>query len=337
MIPRDANRPVKTTRQFEPLIEFGSPVMMEFRNRQVPAYSDVNSGYVVFEPPPGDELNDYYQREYPQMQAQNGYYTPEADYDANKNAYQAGRILDTYSSIMRRSPQTSLELGCAYGGLVAEMASRGIAAKGSDINQDAIRQGITRGNRNIFQSDNLATLAEIEGEFDLIYSLGSLEHDPNMIRVIGACRKRLTENGVLFLMLPNAMYAGSVFGGFKNNWWVNYPQHLHMPSPGFIPSLCRELGFIPLFWDTRLLFENQAQPPILELFNDRDMTRARRDLWSLLLLEAGFGMELNFALTPDIPYNTIRFAKYAQDVNGTLEHARQQEIKIRRHLKTAVP
>jgi hypothetical protein len=145
----------------------------------------------------------------------------------------------------------------------------------------------------------------------------------------------LTENGVLFLMLPNAMYAGSVFGGFKNNWWVNYPQHLHMPTPGFIPSLCRELGFLPLFWDTRLLLEEQAQPSILELFNEHRMTPARRDLWSLLLLEAGFGMELNFALTPNVPYNAMRFAKLAQDVSGKLQHARQQEMRIRRYLKNA--
>jgi SAM-dependent methyltransferase len=325
---------MKTTIQFEPLVEFGSAVTMEFRSRCVQAYSDVSSGYVFFDPPPAEELNDYYQREYPQSQV--GYYTIETDYDAGKNGYQAGRILEAYNSVMQRPPQTSFELGCAYGGLVAEMAGRGVASRGSDINEEAIRQGTElKGNRSIFHANNLDALARMESKVDLIYSLGSLEHDPNMFHVIEACREKLNENGLLFIMVPNAMFASSVLNGFKHNWWVNYPHHLHMPSPGFIPSLCRKLGFIPLFWDTRILFEFEAQTDVFDLFSDRRMTQTHRDLWSLLLLGAGFGMELNFALTPDAPSSAIRFAKTAQEINGTLEHARQQEIKIRRYLKNA--
>ena len=82
-----------TRTQFEPLVELGSPVTMSFRGRSVPAYGDLASGYVFFKPPPPDELDDYYQREYPRMQAQTGYYTIEADYAAGKNDYYAGRIL----------------------------------------------------------------------------------------------------------------------------------------------------------------------------------------------------------------------------------------------------
>jgi SAM-dependent methyltransferase len=212
---------MKTTIRFEPLVEFGFAVAMEFRNRRVQAYSDVSSGYVFFDPPPAEELNDYCQREYPRSQV--GYYTIETDYDAGKNSYQAGRILEAYNSVMQRPPQTSFELGCAYGGLVAEMAGRGIASRGSDINEEAIRQGIElKGNRSIFHANNLDALARMESKVDLIYSLGSLEHDPNMFRVIEVCRERLTENGLLFIMIPNAMFASSVLNGFKHNWWVNY-------------------------------------------------------------------------------------------------------------------
>ncbi len=325
-----------TTHEFEPLVEFGSPVMMEFRDRLVPAYSDVNSGYVFFDPPHAYELRDYYQHEYPRMQAETGYYTIEADYNAAKNGNYADQILEVYNAIMKRPPRSVFELGCAFGGLVAEMASRGIAAGGADINATAISQGREiGGTSNLICASNLDALAGMAGPVDMIYSLGSLEHDPDMLRVIAACRDRLTENGLLFVMVPNAMYAGSVFGGFKNNWWVNYPQHLHMPSPGFIPSLSRTLGFLPVFWDTCIVFESHAQPPILGMFDDRQMTQARRDLWSMLLLGAGFGMALNFALTPDT--NGMRFANITQNINGTLEHARQQEVKIRCYLKNAIP
>ncbi len=328
------HRLMKTVKDVVPLVEFGSAVTVDFRDRLVPAYSDVDSGYVFFEPPSGDQLNDYYQREYPQIQAATGYYTPEADYDPWKNQYYADNLLGTYTSIMSNLPRSSLELGCAYGGLVAEMANRGIAAKGSDINRDAISQGTkTRGNSNIFHADCLSTVTDMDGQVDLIYSLGSLEHDPSMIKVIAASRRRLTDKGVIFLMVPNAMYAGSVFGGFKNNWWVNYPQHLHMLSPGFIPALCRNLGFLPVFWDTRILFEEQAQPAISGLF----ASDSHREIWNLLMLDAGLGMELNFALVPDSPFNMERFGKLTYDVGRTLEKARRHEVAIRRYLREARP
>ncbi len=327
-----------TKTQFEPLVEFGSLVTMEFRGRSVPAYSDVASGYVFFEPPLLDELNDYYQREYPRMQAKTGYYTIEADYAVQKNGYYADRILSVYTTIMRRPPRSALELGCAYGGLVATMRQRGVAAQGADINATAIKQGrVARGNENLIHADNLAALAQMPGKVDLIYSIGSLEHDAHMLRVIAECRERLSSYGLLFLMIPNAMFAGSVFGGFKNNWWVNYPQHLHMLSPGFIPSMCQALGFLPLFWDTQTLFEGATHPSVLDLFNKRQMTPNRRELWSTLLLGAGLGMELNFAIAPDTPESAFRFYKVAQEVHGTLEHSRRQEVKIRQSLKTASP
>ena len=322
--------------QSEPLIEFGAPVTISFRNGSVQAFRDCNSGYVYFDPPPSDELNDYYQYEYPQIGAQAGYYLIEADYEVYKNEHMARRLLRIYDSFFSSAPRTSLELGCAYGGLVAELARHGVAARGSDINEGAIREGKDiKGNHNIFHADNLDTLSQMTGRVDLIYSLGSLEHDPNMFRVIAACRERLTNNGLLFIMLPNAMFAGSVFGGFKNNWWVNYPQHLHMPSPGFIPYLCRELGFLPLYWDTRILFEPQAQPPVSSLF--AEMTNVHRELWDLLLLRSGLGMELNVALTPDMQTRPMQFAATVQAINSTLEQARQQEIRIRQYLKGAPP
>jgi hypothetical protein len=202
-------------------------------------------------------------------------------------------------------------------------------------NEGAIRQGRQLGNDDIFHADNLDALADMKDKVDLIYSLGSLEHDPNMFRVMAACRDRLTEDGVLFVMVPNAMFAASVLGGFRNNWWVNYPQHLHMLSAGCLPELSRTLGFLPVFWDTRLLFEIEAQTHVFDLFNDRNMPSARRDLWSLMLLGAGFGMELNFALSPDTPQNALRFAQLTQAVGGALEHMRQQEMRIRQYLRNA--
>jgi SAM-dependent methyltransferase len=277
-------------------------------------------------------LYDYYQREYPQSRGE--LHSVEADYDEGKNAGHATRILETYRSLMGRMPRSSFELGCAFGGMVATMTDRGLESMGSDIDESAIGEGtVVKSNRRIFHARNLDALASLKTKVDLIYSLHALEHDPELFSVVKACRAKLNDDGLLFISVPNAMFAGSILGGFKNNFWMNYPQHLHMLSPGFVQSLCRQTGFAPLLWDTRILFE--VQPNVLDSFDGRQMTRTLRDLWSQLLVAGGFGMELNFSLTPDTPSGITRFATKAREVSSTLERARQQEVIIRKYLKTA--
>jgi SAM-dependent methyltransferase len=325
---------MKIAVEFEPLIEFGLPVCVEFRDRTIQAQSDPGSGCVFFEPPIAEELYDFYQEEFEQVSS--GNYDIEADYEAGNTSYQAGRIIEVYCSLVHHMPRTSFELGCAYGGVVAEMARRGIDAQGSDINKNAISKGAAcKGNKRIFHADNLEALARLEGKVDLIYSIHTLEHDPELFQVIRICREKLSEHGLLFISVPNAMFLGSVLGGFRNNLWVGYPQHLHMLSAGFIPSLCRWAGFFPVYWDTRIIFE--VDPNVINLFNESLMTQVRRDLWTLLLAGAGFGMELNFALAAGEPPGIPRFMTREGEVKASLERARQKEIKIRRYLQTAPP
>lgn len=313
-----------------PLVEFGSPVTMAFRGRQVPAFSDPASGYVFFDPPPEEELTEYYQVEYPRSQT--GYYTVDTDYEPSKNDYHAGRILRAFQDLTGREPASSFELGCAYGGLVAEMASRGIDARGSDINADAVAQGtLAKGNHRIFHAANRDALDRVGASFDLIYSVHTLEHDPQMFDVIRACRDKLNEDGLLFVAVPNAMFANAVLKGFRENWWAHYPQHLHMLSPGFIPALCRATGFAPLFWDTQIVFE--AQPDVLGLLNKDETTDARRDLWRMLLSQGGHGMELNFVLAPAGGAMARRLAGTVAMVEGALEHARRNEARLRHYLR----
>ncbi len=315
-----------------PLVEFGRPVTMAFRGREVPALSDPASGYVFFEAPPHDELTEYYQVEYPRSQT--GYYTVDTDYEPGKNGYHAGRILEAYQALAGRQPATSFEMGCAYGGLVAEMAARGVDARGSDINADAVAQGgAAKGNSRIFHASNRDALDRVGASFDLIYSVHTLEHDPRMFEVIRACRDRLTDDGLLFVAVPNAMFANAVLKGFRENWWAHFPQHLHMLSAGFIPALCRATGFVPVFWDTRIVFE--AQPDVVNLLSKDEMTDARRDVWRLLLSQAGHGMELNFVLAPAGGAMAGRLGGIAGAVAGALEHARCNEVQLRRHLRTA--
>ncbi len=317
----------------EPLVEYGLPVTAQFGKQAVPAQRHLNSGYVFFEPPSRDELSAYYQREY--AESQSSYYTVESDYEPGKNGYHTARILDLFGVLTNRHPRTSFELGCAYGGMVASMAERGIDAHGSDINYDAICQGRDRkGNQRIASAANIDALATFDKPVDLIYSIHTLEHDPDMFTVIEACREKLSDDGLLFISVPNAMFTGSVIEGFFNNAWVNYPQHLHMLSPGFIPLLCDETGFSPVFWDTRIVFD--VQPNLKNLFSPDTLDQAKRDLWTAMLCQAGHGMELNFALTPKRASSASHLVEKEKEVRACLESARLHEVKVRTYIRNVL-
>lgn len=311
------------------LIERGQPVTFEFKGRTVFANADRNSGYVFFSPPAEKTLNDYYQNEYQKCSSE--YYTIKADYEPGKNGYHASRILDAYSTITGKMPVNSFELGCAYGGLVAEMRGRGIDAHGSDINQGAIAAGRQeRENLSIVSANNLDAYSHILNPVDLLCSLHVLEHDPNLMEVIRRASSVLSEEGLIFVSVPNAMFVSSVLTGFSNNPWASYPQHLHMLSPGFLPTLCEETGFVPLYWDTRLFFA--TDPLLISIFGKDKMSDDLINRLEFILGQSGFGMELNFLLAPKGGQLALKHAERVSSCLTCLEVQRQGEVAIRRFL-----
>jgi SAM-dependent methyltransferase len=315
---------------FENLIEGGQPVTFDFNGQIIHAKADCNSGYVFFSPPSAEFLAHYYQNEY--QNEHSSYYTVEADYEPSKNAYHADRILQAYVNFTGKRPRSSFELGCSYGGLVAEMARRGVDSRGSDINERAIAAGRQEmGNLQTIAATNQEALSVIDEPVDLIYSLHVLEHDPNMIQVLKQMAKILSEDGLIYISVPNAMFVRSVLKGFRSNPWANYPQHLHMLSPGFVPALCEEIGFVPLYHDTRVFFG--ADPELHEIFNGNQMSDVLVSRLEFILGQGGFGMELNVLMAPLGSKLAIRHAVDASIQKTRLEMQRQNEMAIRRFLR----
>ena len=316
----------------EPLVEFGEPVTMPFKGKDVQAYRDKNSGYIFFEPPTPEELNEFYQSAYAGKHT-NTYYNCKSDYNPAKNAYHADRVLPRFDEVNGCPPKNALELGCAFGGLVAEMTRRGVDTLGFDIAADAIKQGRdAMQNDHIFHASNLDALDQIKQPFDLIYSLGSLEHDPAMVDVIAKCRTSLSDRGVIYVFVPNAMFINSIIGGFCNNFWATYPEHLHMPSPGFLLQLCDATGFEPLYWNTDIIFyEGQKIPGLY----DGSTLPAMGSRWQFALEMGSYGMALNFSLTPKGSTVAKAQATRIERTRLSLEANRIREIEIRNYLRTA--
>lgn len=313
------------------LIERGQPVAFDFRGETFVARSHRDSGYVFFTPPPDDVLDDYYQNEY--QRASTEYYTVDTDYERGKNVYHASRMLKAYSAVSGKLPRSSFELGCAYGGLVAEMARRGIDARGSDINRNAIAIGRQeKANSNIVRSSNLAAYSHVPNPVDLLYSLHVLEHDPHLVDVVRHACSALSQDGMVFISIPNAMYVSGILKGFAHHPWANYPQHLHMLSPGFLPALCEETGFVPLHWDTGLFFG--TDPALTGIFSRERMSDDVADRLAFILGQGGFGMELNFLLAPKGSRSALRHAEIAAACLASLEVQRQNEVAVRTFLRS---
>lgn len=314
------------------LVEFGKAVQMPFKDGAVYVQRDTESGYAFFTPPSDETLTEYYENTY--SSTTSGYHTAEKDYEPAKNGYHAGRLIEFYRRFHDGvAPKTSFEFGCAYGGLVAEMARRGVDARGSDINSTAIQQGLQlKDNTRIFAAPNIESVAKEKRKVDLIYSMHALEHDPHCFEVIEKSKALLNDEGLLFVSVPNGMYIRALLQGFRNNYWAIYPDHLHMFTPGYIPALCKRTGFVPLHWDTNIIF--QVEPEVSAMFAGLDDTQ--KLLWSALLNTAGHGMEVNMVLAVKDSPIAKRHAAKVESTLSELEAVRQREVKLRDAVAKAV-
>jgi SAM-dependent methyltransferase len=199
-----------------PLREFGQDVTLRFKDRDVPAFADPDSGYVFFDPPSDAELEHYYLHEYGKDNP--GYYSLESFYEPTFVQQHIDFIMDTLKRVGKKACENLRfhEIGCAFGGVVQELTARGFEASGSDINAAAIKEGRSRkGNTAIFAAPSAEALATLMGECDVIYASHTLEHEPRLLEVLKLGALALKNDGVILGRVPNAIYARALLEGFS--------------------------------------------------------------------------------------------------------------------------
>lgn len=277
------------------LVEDGQIVTKIFKGKVVRAQRDKNSGYVHFDPPALSVLAEYYLSEY--GAANPDYYSVDVAYGGPAN-YVANIVENICSRLKLEGSLRIHEIGCSFGGVVAELTRRGHVVTGSDINSVAIEQGRRiKGNSTISACANKNAVTGLTEKVDVIYASHVLEHDPDCIGVIEASSHKLSERGFLLVMVPNAMYVRGILDGFVAHPWVAYPDHLHMFSTGSLGRLCDITGFEPLFISTHTSFEVDEEY-LRRHFSKLAENKRVRGLWQILFAELGLGMELRFVLVP---------------------------------------
>lgn len=228
--------------QMDLLVQSGREIERRWRGRVVPALACARCCFVAFDPPTAIELDDYYRTEY--GKGSESYYTYEADHEARRVASRADLAEGLAAAFHPAHPDAViLELGCAYGGPVAELRQRGRTAFGLDLNSRAIAEGRARGNAFLFDVP-AADFRGIAGTAaDVIYSYHMLEHVRDLRAYLISLHEVLSDGGVALFRVPNGAYLRAWLQGF-NNWdWFAFPDHLHMLSPTSAAALVEACGF----------------------------------------------------------------------------------------------
>lgn len=306
-----------------PLKEHGREVGLPYAGSFVSAHSDPNSGYVFFDSPPAEELARFYANDYGRDSTD--YYNIEVNYSAEKADVSLRFVSDALGSagVKLEKGMRVHELGCAYGGVVDALNRNGFEATGSDLNRTAIEAGRKqRDNGAIEAGAHGDVLMRLEGKCDVILASHTLEHDPQLFGTLRKAMRALKPGGVLFGSVPNVMYIQALLGGFAAHPWANYPEHLHMMSPGMMNQVCDDCGFDPLRVWTHGLQEQGMQ--------GAERHSELKPVWEKLLCMSGFGMELLFVLTPaGRPAVSDQVGRVRMEV----EAQRLREVEIRAWLR----
>lgn len=134
-----------------------------------------------------------------------------------------------------------LEIGCGSGSN-SDVLTRhaGWSYRGLEPSPRAVEVARERG-LDVIQGD-ASTLAEAEGRYDLLFMQHVFEHLPDPVEVLERAASKLTESGLVMLVVPN--HRSLEHWAFRRFWiGLEQPRHLWVFSPRSIERLLDVAGF----------------------------------------------------------------------------------------------
>jgi len=137
-----------------------------------------------------------------------------------------------WETISKYASQTSslrlMDYGCNEGVLIAELARSfpGISVVGVDKNKDAIARGANRFSSArvaLHSPDSLVDWVREQDEFDIVLSMGVVEHVVEQEKLLSSLAKALKPGGVLIISVPGK----NVFSWADLGNWKFYFPRLH--------------------------------------------------------------------------------------------------------------
>lgn len=136
-------------------------------------------------------------------------------------------------------PADFLDVGCSFGGFVDAASRAGYRARGLDLSEFAVSEGIRRG-RSLFHA-TLDRAPFAEASFDVITLVEVLEHLPDPQASLRQLRRLLRPGGLLVLQTANFLGMQAKRGGASYHYYL--PGHLFYYSTRNLSQLLEQHGF----------------------------------------------------------------------------------------------
>ncbi len=190
---------------------------------------------VFLNPSPDDHaLRSYYN---------DGYEVDFKRYQQGLRARSKGILQELGAHLPRRGKL--LEIGCSYGGFLAEARKLGWEVQGIELSEDASRYAREKLGVTVYTGTLEDQMICLDGPFDAIALFHVIEHVRDPLGFLQLCCTLLCPGGLLVLKTPNveslvARLAGPLWQ------WVSPPAHLVLFSPETLELLLHRAGYLPL-------------------------------------------------------------------------------------------
>ena len=155
---------------------------------------------------------------------------------------------DRWQKIIRAksSIESLLDIGCGYGFFMEFVQKYVPVVEGLDLNSEVVRYAVEE--KGLPVTECPVEDYDPQKRYDAIVMCDVLEHVKEPLVVLESCRELLTEEGVLFVQVPNLT-------GFRvpmdHSWGL--PHHVWQFSPGSLRKMLLKSGFQVSAWHTGVL------------------------------------------------------------------------------------
>jgi len=191
--------------------------------------------------PNAEELDHFYGSEYFQRSHSSGYGYADYSSSADSNAHRMWKPFLNYIGLPAQPTLRLLDVGCGTGGFLVEAKTAGWNGTGVELSQYAVDVACKELGLQVFRSDIFASNLK-PGSFDVVTMWHVLEHLIDPLESLRRAHELLTDNGVLFVELPNWDSAGRLFKGA--HWkQLKPPEHINFFNTASITFAAQQAGF----------------------------------------------------------------------------------------------
>jgi SAM-dependent methyltransferase len=191
-----------------------------------------------------------------------------------------------------------LDIGCGAGNLLLDAQALGLKVRGVELDDSAANAARERG--LICDGGGIASLADLDEEFDVIRLSDVLEHLADPVEALKAVAKRLSSRGVVIISVPNV--DGVMARVCGPDWFaLEVPRHLWGFGRESLDLMFGQAGLKALRIDTkshesviygslRYLLESRAGMSLPESASSQMLSLSERIGW--MSNQAGIGDHL---------------------------------------------